>query len=183
MQGARARPADSQTPIQHLRLSVDPKPWQLDRILAICADNIVTYLQMDDKQLVIRDPTAFKKKDVIEVGFTLQTYRTFSPELGPHYKCEVVLRSLVNLDGTFSKQVAAAKRAALKRKVHEVSSAKAEEKRWKRMRRNANPIAARFTGKGKGKELAVDSESDEGQPATRMKLEGLHLIQNVQKTD
>ncbi|KAF7294678.1 hypothetical protein MIND_01004800 [Mycena indigotica] len=161
-------PEDARVRPEH---HVDPRGILAEREsdkLAICADNIVAYLQLNDQEVVLRDPTAFKFKDVVEVGFTLHTYRTFSPDLGPRYKCKVVLRSLIHLDAMFSKRIAAAKRLELKRRIDEETNKSAEDKRWKRMRKNANPIAMRFAGKGKAKAIEFDSETDEEQSVTRM---------------
>src|ERR1700743_340554 len=50
----------------------------------------------------VKDPASFRYGDVVEVGFAMIAYRSFSQEAGERYKCHLVMRSLTLLDSSIA---------------------------------------------------------------------------------
>lgn len=61
------------------------------------------HLNRKINRLIPKDPAAFRKGDIVELGFSVVAYRTHIKDNASHYICKLVTRSLTLLDDTASK--------------------------------------------------------------------------------
>ncbi|KAJ7310767.1 hypothetical protein DFH08DRAFT_822872 [Mycena albidolilacea] len=79
--------------------------------VAHCIDNDVMYMAFKEEEYVEKDPSTFKTDEIVEMSFPFVAWRKPRRNIGPEWSCMLVLRTLMFLDGRFTKEAHFAREA------------------------------------------------------------------------
>ncbi|KAJ7810208.1 hypothetical protein B0H14DRAFT_2607494 [Mycena olivaceomarginata] len=99
----RQHPAGLKTPFHP---KTDPRgvlTAHLSDKVSHCLDNDVMYMVLKDNKYIEKDPATFKSRDIVEMGFAFVVWRKGKHSIGPEYGCKLVLRTLMFIDGKYTK--------------------------------------------------------------------------------